>query len=60
VYLFVFSFGMTAVLLAVGLSSARLAALPRSGRWMVFIKRAGGVLLLAMAEYYLIQTGKVL
>lgn len=60
VYLFAFSLGMTAVLVVIGLTSGRLAALPRSGAWMVAVKRAGGVLLLAMAEYYLIQTGKVL
>lgn len=59
VYLFVFSLGMTALLVAVGLSSGVLARLPRSGRWMVWIKRGAGVLLLVMAEYYLIQAGMV-
>lgn len=59
VYLFVFSLGMTALLAAVGLSAGLLGVLPRSGRWMVWVKRAGGVLLLAMAEYYFIQVGKV-
>jgi thiol:disulfide interchange protein DsbD len=60
VYLFVFSLGMTALLVAVGLSTGLLARLPRSGRWMVWIKKAGGVILLAMAEYYFIQMGMVL
>lgn len=60
VYLFAFSLGMTALLVAVGLFSGTLAALPRSGRWMVWIKKGAGVILLAMAEYYLIQMGKVL
>lgn len=59
-YLFVFSLGMTALLVVVGLFSGTLARLPRSGRWMVWIKRAAGVILLAMAEYYLIQMGMVL
>ena len=58
-YLFVFSLGMTALLVAVGLSSGFLAALPRSGRWMTGIQRVAGVLLLGMAEYYLIRMGKV-
>jgi cytochrome c-type biogenesis protein len=58
-YLFVFSLGMTALLIAVGLSSGMLARLPRSGRWLLFVKRASGVLLLAVAEYYFIQMGKV-
>jgi cytochrome c-type biogenesis protein len=59
-YLLAFSLGMTAVLIAVGLSSGLLAALPRAGRWMLWIKRAGGVLLIGMAEYYLVRTGSVL
>ncbi len=59
-YLFVFSLGMTAVLVAVGLFSGTLAALPRAGAWMVWIKRAGGLIMLAMAEYYFIQMGTVL
>jgi len=58
-YLFAFSLGMTAVLVVVGLFSGTLAALPRSGAWMVWIKRIGGVLLLAMAEYYFVQMGMV-
>lgn len=60
IYLFVFSLGLCAVLVAVGLSAGTLAALPRAGRWMVWVKRGSGVLLLAMAEYYLVQMGGVL
>jgi thiol:disulfide interchange protein DsbD len=59
-YLFVFSLGLTALLVVVGLSSGGLAALPRSGRWTLIIKRSGGVLLLAMAEYYFVRMGSVL
>lgn len=60
VYLFVFSLGMTAVLAVVGISSGFLAGLPRPGPWMVWIKRAAAVVLLLMAEYYLIQMGQTL
>jgi cytochrome c-type biogenesis protein len=59
-YLFVFSLGLTALLIAVGLFSGSLATLPRAGRWTLWIKRAGGVLLIAMAEYYFIRMGTVL
>jgi thiol:disulfide interchange protein DsbD len=59
-YLFVFSLGLTALLVVVGLSSGTLAALPRAGAWTLWIKRAGGVLLIAMAEYYLVKMGGVL
>ena len=58
-YLFVFSLGMTALLIAVGIFSGTLTALPRAGRWTLWVKRAAGVLLLAMAEYYFVQMGKV-
>lgn len=58
-YLFVFSLGMTALLVVVGLFSGTLAALPRSGRWMTWIKKLGGILLIAMAEYYFVQMGMV-
>ena len=58
-YLFIFSLGMTALLVAVGIFSGTLARLPRSGRWMIWIKRAAGVILIAMAEYYFIQMGMV-
>jgi len=59
-YLFVFSLGLTALLVVVGLFSGTLAGLPRAGRWTLWIKKAGGILLLAMAEYYFVQMGKVL
>jgi len=59
-YLFIFSLGLTALLIAVGLFSGGLATLPRAGKWMVAIKRTGGLLLLGMAEYYFVRTGSVL
>ncbi|MGH7574632.1 MAG: cytochrome c biogenesis protein CcdA [Longimicrobiales bacterium] len=59
-YLFVFSLGMTALLVAVGLFSSTLARLPRSGRWLLWIKRLAGVLMIAVAQYYFIQMGMVL
>ena len=57
IYLFVFSLGMTSLLVAIGLFSGGAAWLPRSGAWMVWIKRLAGVIMLGVAEYYLIQTG---
>jgi cytochrome c-type biogenesis protein len=59
-YLFVFSLGMTALLVVVGASAGSLAALPKAGRWTLLVKRAAGVVLLGMAEYYFVQMGKVL
>lgn len=60
IYLFVFSLGMTTLLMAVGISSGTLAALPGSGRWMVWIKKGGGVVLLIMAAYYFLEMLEVL
>jgi cytochrome c-type biogenesis protein len=57
VYLFVFSLGMTSLLIVVGLFSGTLAMLPRSGMWMVWVKRGAAVLMLAMAEYYFMTAG---
>ena len=58
-YLFVFSLGMMTLLVAVGLSSGLLSALPKAGKWMVWIKKGAGIVILAMAQYYFIQAGMV-
>jgi thiol:disulfide interchange protein DsbD len=58
-YLFVFSLGMTALLVAVGVFSGTMGALPRSGRWMVWIKKGAGGIMLIMAQYYFVQAGMV-
>ncbi len=60
IYLFVFSMGMTALLVAVGLSSGTLASLPKAGPWMLWIKKAAGLIMLGVAQYYFIQAGAVL
>lgn len=53
VYLFVFSLGMSVLLVAVGICSGTVALLPKAGSWMVWIKQAAGVVMLVMAGYYL-------
>lgn len=59
-YLFVFSLGMCVLLVAVGLSSGALSRLPRAGAWMLWIKRLFALIMLGVAEYYLIEMGKLL
>jgi len=56
-YLFAFSLGMSALLVVVGLFSGTLAVLPRSGKWMVWVKRLAALIMIAMAEYYFVQAG---
>ncbi|HZI41834.1 MAG TPA: cytochrome c biogenesis protein CcdA [Gemmatimonadaceae bacterium] len=59
VYLFVFSLGMCTLLVVVGLSSGSLSRLPRAGYWMVWIKRVFALVMLGVAEYYLIKGGQL-
>ena len=60
VYLLSFSLGMCALLVAVGLFSGTLARLPRAGLWMVWVKRGFALIMLGVAEYYLVQMGQLL
>lgn len=57
VYLLAFSLGMSALLVAVGLSSGLLAGLPRSGPWMARVKKLSALILIAVAEYYFVKAG---
>ncbi len=56
-YLFVFSLGMTSLLVVVGLFSGSLASLPRSGPWMVWTKRIAALLMVGVAQYYFVKAG---
>jgi thiol:disulfide interchange protein DsbD len=60
VYLLSFSIGMCALLVAVGLFSGTLSRLPRAGAWMVWIKRIFAVIMIGVAEYYLVKMGQLL
>jgi cytochrome c-type biogenesis protein len=60
VYLFAFSLGMCTLLVVVGLAAGSAQRLPRSGAWMVWVKRVFAVLMIGVAEYYLIEMGKLL
>jgi thiol:disulfide interchange protein DsbD len=59
-YLFVFSLGMCAVLVAVGLFGSSFVLLPKSGKWMIWIKRGLAIVLLVAAEYYFVRAGTTL
>ena len=60
VYLFVFSLGMCTLLVVVGLSSGAIARLPRAGMWMVWVKRVFAVVMIGVAEYYLVKMGQLI
>ena len=58
--LFMFALGMGLVLLIVGTFTGVLAALPRSGAWMVKIKKGFGILMIALAEFFLVKAGQLM
>lgn len=58
--LFVFAFGMGLFLIVVGTSSGIMAAIPKSGNWMVNVKKGLGWLMVILAEYFLVQAGTLL
>lgn len=55
--MFVFAVGMGTLLILVGTFAGLLASIPKSGRWMVWISRIFGWILLATGEYFLITAG---
>jgi thiol:disulfide interchange protein DsbD len=60
IYLFVFSLGMCTLLVVVGLSSGAVARIPRAGLWMVWVKRFFALLMIGVAEYYLVKMGQLI
>lgn len=57
--LFAFSYGVGASLILVGTFSGILANLPKSGKWLVRIKQFSGIVLLILAEYFLVKAGNL-
>jgi len=60
VYLFSFSLGMCTLLVAVGVFSGTVTRLPRAGAWMIWVKRGFALIMIGVAEYYLVQMGLLL
>ncbi|MGQ0539319.1 MAG: cytochrome c biogenesis protein CcdA [Gemmatimonadaceae bacterium] len=60
IYLFAFSLGMCTLLVVVGVSTGAMSHLPRAGMWMVRVKKIFGLVMLGVAEYYLIKMGQLL
>ena len=59
-YLFAFSLGMCALLVVVGVVTGAAGRLPRPGMWMVWVKRGFALVMIGVAQYYLIEMGKLL
>ena len=58
--LFLFAFGMGFLLIIVGTFTGLLSTIPRSGAWMVTIKKAFGFLMIGIGEYFILKAGQVL
>ncbi len=58
--LFVFAYGVGASLILIGTFSGFLSRLPRSGAWLVAIKRFCGLVLLIAGEMMLIKAGRLM
>jgi len=59
-YLLAFSIGMCSFLLVAAVATDTTLRLPRAGPWMLWVKRAFALILLGVAEYYLVQMGMLL
>jgi cytochrome c-type biogenesis protein len=59
-YLLAFSLGMCALLLVLAFAADTALRLPRPGGWMTGVKRLFALVLLGVAEYYLISMGQLI
>jgi cytochrome c-type biogenesis protein len=60
VMLFSFAFGMGFLLILIGTFTGLITSLPRSGLWMVKIKKGFGILMILVGEYFLIKMGQLM
>lgn len=58
--LFIFALGLGLLLIVLGTFTGLLASLPKSGPWLERIKQAFGIFLLLVAEFFLLQAGKLM
>ena len=58
--LFVFSYGVGASLILIGTFSSMLSSLPKSGTWLVWIKKICGIILLGIGGYFLVKAGRLM
>jgi len=55
--LFLFALGMSTLIVVAGTFSGFLSLLPRSGGWMVRVKKGFGWLMIGLGEYFLLRAG---
>ena len=57
--MFVFAYGVGASLILIGTFSGILTSLPKSGIWLIWIKRICAAVLIVIAQYLLIKAGNL-
>ncbi len=58
--LFTFALGLGFLLILLGTFTGLVASLPKSGPWLLRLKQAFGLLLIVVAEFFIIQAGKLM
>ena len=58
--LFSYALGMGFLLIIIGTFTGLISSLPKSGQWMVRIKKAFGFLMIAVGQYFLVKAGQFL
>ena len=59
-YLLAFSLGMCTLLFALAIATDTALRLPRPGGWMIGVKRLFALVLVGVAEYYLVSMGQLI
>jgi len=60
ILLMVFAFGMGTILIILGTFTGLVANIPKAGRWMVWVQKGFGWMLIALGEYFLVTAGTFL
>jgi thiol:disulfide interchange protein DsbD len=53
--LMVFAYGMGVFLILVGIFSGMMASLPKTGKWMIIVKRVSGITLMGIGIYFILR-----
>ena len=58
--LFVFAYGLGALVIVLGTFTGLLVSLPRSGPWLRIVQKIFGIVMIGAGEYFLIKMGELL
>ncbi len=58
--LLVFAYGMGLLLIVAGTFSGFLLSLPKPGRWLILVKKIGGIILIVAGVFFLLKAGRII